>query len=167
VRLPWRKEDWDTIEFTKPGWEVDGNPYYSWTYRRLSHPIMWWVFGNDNNGTVPHFRGEVVSWFWWWRRNTAANAKWYGIGLAHWVEEEIPFSSYNNEHLERKYIIDAEYLRLTLVRHKSSYEGPDTNKRKKKWHPFFYIKEPIFNLAFWIGFSPKRGQWKLSFKVDD
>ena len=163
MRKPWVKEDWDTVDITKPGWIIDGEQHFTWSYRRYSHPWIWAIFGNDNDGVTPCFRGEVWSWWDWWLRNSFHAFKWYVLGLAHWEEALIPYSSHENSHLERLYVCEWDWFGLSLVRHCKDYES---SWRKHLWHPFIYIGLP-FDLAFWVGWKPNRGQFALSLKVDD
>jgi hypothetical protein len=148
------KENWKTVDLTKPGWDQCGEDYKTWTYDRFEHPVLWSVMGNDNDGVTPCFRGEPWSYWRWWARNRFHNFKWYQIGIANWDESKIPYSSHYNSHLKR---LDPAWelgpIRFSKV-------------QRRDWRfslPFWRVKLPL-DFQFWIGWKPNRGQFALSFK---
>jgi len=167
----WTKPDWgecEQIRFLGDGIFTTA-PHYTWTYKRQGQEFLWQFYGNDNpEGMRPCFHGEPWSEKEWWRRNSWHDWSWYWMGIAHWSQEEVPYSSYNNRHLER---IDPWFdkgpLRISWVRDRTGRRNAQTDewgRTKRHWYPYLYLRLP-FNVKFWIGWKPTRGQFAISLKV--
>ena len=143
------RANWKTVSIQKQGW-----PTESWTYKRTEDQAwVWALFGNEEDGVTPYFRGEQWPYWKWWLRNRFHNWKWHVIGYANW-EEGNPYASWDTSHLEYKIIVgedppndSALGWQLRLVKPKfRSYLA---------WRPFLCFNGKWFRA--WWGWK-RRGQ---------
>lgn len=161
MRLPWRKEDWEILEFQRQ--DRDPPPpagYMTWTYKRKKgQRLIWAIFGNDEEGVTPWSMGKAWTWWKWWRRNPMTNLRWYVIGQSNWDEGLVPNSSRDRSHLEYKFWI-GNALKY------QDYDWTFSWTRKighRVWFPFVCIKLG-WGVRFWIGWKPYKGELDCSLK---
>ena len=165
---PFDPSNHDTLEFTKIGWsDKSGEGYTTWTFVREEQEFLWQFYGDDNNGKTPCFRGEPWTAKKWSDRNPWHNWGWYWMGIAYWDQALVPYSSYLRDHLESFEAFDIGLLRLSFTRdtrHGRNWHTDEWGRTRKNLYPFLYVRLP-FNLKFWIGWKPTRGQFAISLKV--
>ena len=165
MRLPWRKKDWNTIDFRRPFWPPE---IYTWTYDRKKHPVVWAMFGNDVDGCTPWMGGKQWRWFSWWWRNTFNNFGWYVLGLVYWSGQYPNEYHGHSKHLEKRFWIgvnDASDYIISWIRIDPKY--PFDFKGHKRIFPYWwrpYLRLKLGPMDFWVGWSPGQGRGTCSFK---